>query len=473
MRPTYTSAGTLPGQHGAAMSVKGPMPRHRLHNADARELRRLVPQGSVDLVLTSPPYAGLKNYGYEGQIGFGQSLEAYLQDMRSVLEACFNVAKPTATLWLVSDVFKTNGAMVDLPGELARSASDAGWKLQDIVIWHKTKTLPWSPRGRLRKIFEYIHVFAKSKAYKYYPERIRETEGLQEWWVKYPERYNPLGKTPHNIWHFPIPTQGSWGNSVVRHFNPFPPALVERIVELTTDPGDVVLDPFAGTGTVLAQAECMGRHATGVELNPDFTDQLFPKVRAEIEEAWSRQSHLREERHRRAERFDSLILRMRKVKLGKQVVKMLTGQKPAIRAGFVLEREDVPDDDLAPHKIGLAHLVLVADTLAEAETIAGWAQALCGQPPLSKYGIQVEVQGCAVSQLTEGPVARRLSTLGPLFVYPAGIYHVHDGVVQLDQLLSFCVDGGEHRWVRGDLPPVFSDIAVAPEEIQRFRGLPS
>ena len=180
-RRRQKDAGGVPG-HGENLrqpSNDGMSWRH-LHNADARNLLRLVPPSSVDLVLTSPPYAGLKDYGYQGQIGFGQNLEAYLQDMRSVLEACFIVAKPTATLWLVSDVFKANGEMVDLPGELARCASAAGWKLQDVVIWHKTKTLPWSHRGRLRKIFEYIHVFARSKAYKYYAERIRETEGLQE-----------------------------------------------------------------------------------------------------------------------------------------------------------------------------------------------------------------------------------------------------------------------------------------------------
>ncbi|MBI2917611.1 MAG: site-specific DNA-methyltransferase [Chloroflexi bacterium] len=458
----------------AAVSSNGHATWCRLHNGDARDLLRIIPQDSADLILTSPPYADLKDYGYKGQIGFGQTFDAYLQDMRGVLEACFEAAKPTATLWLISDVFKKNGEMIDLPAELARCASDAGWKLQDVVIWHKTKTLPWSHRGRLRKIFEYVHVFAKSKNYKYFPERIRETEGLQEWWAKYPERYNPFGKTPHNIWHFPIPTQGSWGNGVLRHFNPFPPALVERIVELTTDPGDVVLDPFAGTGTVLAQAECMGRLAAGVEINPYFTDQLFFKVRAEIERVWNGQLQRRMERQRKAAQFDSLILRMRKVKLGKQVLKILsryteTEDYPCLIAGIILDRQAGTSGQLGRHKLGAVDLLLVAESPVEASAAATKALALSSRPPLSKYGVQVNIRGVTSQEFIEEELQRLRSVL-PWYVYPAGTMQAHSGSVQFPDILNFCKDTEVHPWKKGGVPPVFSDIRVEQEEIQQFLG---
>ena len=446
----------------------------RIHNGDARDLLRLVPEDSVDLILTSPPYADLKDYGYEGQIGFGQPFDAYLQDMSRVLEACFKVAKSSASLWLVSDVFKKNGEMVDLPSELARCAQEAKWKLQDIIIWHKTKTLPWSHRGRLRKIFERVYVFSKSKAYKYYPERIRETEGLQEWWIKYPERYNPLGKTPHNIWHFPIPTQGSWGNGMLRHFNPFPASLVERIVELATDPGDVILDPFAGTGTVLAQAQCMDRLAAGVELNPDFTGHLYPKVLANTKELWNRNRIHREQRHGRSDQFDSLIMRMRKVKLGKQVVKVLgrrnrdsEGPHQLITA-IVLDRGPFLPSHNDRHKLGMADIFLVAANGCMAAVFENQALEVCSRAPLSKYGVHVTIRGVTVAQLVEDLMASHLDSETPLFVYPASTQHVHRGTIELNEVERFCRGEVTANWTKSGIPPVFSDIEVNEKEILQF-----
>jgi len=458
---------------GAGISSKRYAPWCRLHNADARDLLDLIPQGSVDLILTSPPYADLKDYGHQGQIGFGQTFEAYLHDMGGVLDACFKVAAPSATLWLISDVFKKNGEMVDLPAELVRCASKAGWKLQDVIIWHKTKTLPWSHRGRLRKIFEYVHVFAKSRNYKYFPERIRETEGLQEWWVKYPERYNPFGKTPHNIWYFPIPTQGSWGNGVLRHFNPFPPALVERIVALTTDPGDVVLDPFAGTGTVVAQAECMGRLAAGVEISPYFVDHLFPRVRVEVQRVWNGQLVRRTERERKAAQFDSLIVRMRKVKLGKQMLRILSGSPREsedhhrVIAGIVLDRPTESTGQLGQQKLGAVELLLVAETRAEADAAATKAHALSSQPPLSKYGLQSDIRGVTRRQVIE-EAQEWFGSRTVWYVYPGGTALVHRGSVSAADVQGFCDSTADHTWRTGGVPPLFSDIRVESEEISRF-----
>src|SRR5207253_1419630 len=145
--------------------------------------------------------------------------------------------------------------------------SGVGWLLKDIIIWNKTRTLPWSGHGQFRRIFEYILFFAKTSAFKYHVDRIKEPDDLKEWWVKYPERYSPKGKVPSSIWTFPIPVQGSFSRSNFRHFCPFPSSLIERILLLTTDLGDCVFDPFAGSGVVLAQAKAMGRRFIGCDVN--------------------------------------------------------------------------------------------------------------------------------------------------------------------------------------------------------------
>ena len=100
--------------------------------------------------------------------------------------------------------------------------------------------------------------------------RLTETSLLKEWWVRFPERYNPKGIVPTNVWEFSIPTQGIWTGKSLRHFNPLPPKMIERIILLTTDAGDVVFDPFAGSGTTLSVADFLDRKWFGFELNKEY-----------------------------------------------------------------------------------------------------------------------------------------------------------------------------------------------------------
>jgi hypothetical protein len=196
--------------------------------------------------------------------------------------------RPDGSLWLVVDSLRTKAPPGEpwrlrmLPFELASEAETAGWLLRDVIIWHKDKTLPWSSRGRLRNEFEYVLYFVRSAKYKHYVDRLREPLVLEEWWVRYPERYNPLGKAPSNVWYVPIPVQGSWANTSIQHACPLPPNLVERMLLLSTDEDDVVIDPFAGSGVVLAEAERLGRRTLGLELIQDHIDAFHSVVRPEI-----------------------------------------------------------------------------------------------------------------------------------------------------------------------------------------------
>lgn len=263
-------------------------PAFRLHCADARDLSSLFSDLSlpskpfIATTITSPPYGTLKDYGGKSQVGWRQVHEEYLADCGKVLEQVHAATLGNGSLWLIADTVTIRQAGIGfalqmLPFQLAEIAADAGWTLRDVIIWHKDRTVPWAAPGRLRNAFEYVLFFVKSSEFKYYPKRLAEPVEASNWWIRFPERYSPDGITPSNVWTIPIPKQGAWGQESARHPCPFPSELVDRLVKLSTDPGDVVFDPFAGTGIVLARAAALRRKAIGMETNEELVSSFeFP-----------------------------------------------------------------------------------------------------------------------------------------------------------------------------------------------------
>ena len=244
--------------------------RLRLYRYDSRFLDKIITEKTINVTITSPPYYNLKDYGSPEQIGFGQTYKAYLEDLKLVFSKVYNVTKDDGTLWVIIDTFRENHEVVPLPFDFSNQLKDVGWKLKDIIIWSKDRTVPWVHKGKMRNLYEYILVFSKTNKFKFYIDRIRDYENLKKWWVTYPERYNPKGKVPEEIWNFDIPTQGAWGKGYIMHFCPLPEELVQRIIKLSTNDNDIVFDPFAVSGTVLAQAKFMNRKFLGFELNEDY-----------------------------------------------------------------------------------------------------------------------------------------------------------------------------------------------------------
>jgi DNA modification methylase len=246
----------------------------RFINGDSRNILPLLPDNYVDTVITSPPYGNLKNYGSEDQIGFGQDIYGeYLADIKKVLSELFRITKTGGTLWLIVDNIKSDHKGIPLPWEITQIATESGWQFQDFIVWDKGKSLPWTATGRFRNQCEFIILLSKGKIKYFNIDSVRESNSLSTYWVKYPERYNPNGKAPGDLWHFPIPVQGSWGNTP-RHFCPFPIGLVERIVSISTPLDGFVLDPFAGTGSVPAVANLLGCYGIGVEINSEFCNNF-------------------------------------------------------------------------------------------------------------------------------------------------------------------------------------------------------
>lgn len=373
---------------------------------DAREastfLASALGDGMTDprltATITSPPYGALLDYGVPGQIGHGQDTDAYLADCASVFRQLHEWTVDHGSLWLIVDSY-TEAATADrpsrmraLPFELANIAEQAGWTLKDVIVWRKDRTLPWSHRGRLRNAFEHVVVLAKSDKFTLRTDRLRDNGELSLWWVRYPERYHPMGRAPDNVWDIPIPVQGSWGRRQYQHACPLPPELVRRVVLLASDPGDVIFDPFAGLGTVPAVAEALGRVGLGTELNPTFVDAFQKHVRREIgmQAASARDSNIGP--------TPELIKTLRALKYPKTLLARARSAFPELPApdlaiGMIQLPQDPATDREDRSVVSASWSFVVADdTLAKREKLQTAMKELAQQRPLSKFGVAADLR---------------------------------------------------------------------------------
>lgn len=349
---------------------------------DARNIRKNIKKNSVDVTITSPPYFDMKDYDHENQVGFGQNYNEYLEDLKKIFQDVFYCTKKTGSLWVIIDSFKRDGAVVPLPFDFVRSISAVGWKLQDIIIWKKDKTVPWSRKGSTRKIFEYVLFFTKGDEFKYYEDRVRNTHDLKEWWVRYPERYNPHGKSLEEIWEFSIPTQGAWGDGYIRHFCPLPEGLVQRIINLTTDEGDTVLDPFAGSGTVPAQSAFMKRKYLGFEINQKYIDMFDVYLKKNLEKKTS--IYELEKKSINENSFSETIIKLRILKFGRVLTKKLSSSGIDV-SKILIEKGDSKLKE-NHHIVSAVYKILVDKTIFS-HNLEEIIDKQISIPPLSKFGI--------------------------------------------------------------------------------------
>jgi DNA modification methylase len=378
----------------------------RVHLGDARLVSKSLPNNSINTTITSPPYFDLKDYGMPNQIGFGQKYDEYLLDLSKVFTEVFRATKEDGSLWIIIDTFRKDQEVLTLPFDLAAKLKPIGWILRDIIIWKKERTLPWTHEGSTRKIFEYILVLSKgSNKFRYDPDKHREITDLKKWWVRYPERYNPKGKSLEEIWCFDIPTQGSWGDRYIRHFCPLPAELVSRIIQLTTLPEDIVFDPFAGSGTVPTVSHLLNRSYIGIELNPDYIRMFENHLKVE------KQKHNDKPRINELldrESFEQTIINLRILKFGRLILRNLKKQYPKEEIQVFVYRS--PEDPKSSPKFkyySAEYIVSVSKELSNTEVIES-IDIMCSKPPLSKFGIQPEIS--VVSSATQIPIKKRHAT---------------------------------------------------------------
>jgi DNA modification methylase len=436
------------------------LPADGYYCKDASLMVQSLPPNSIDVTITSPPYGAMKDYGEKGQIGFGQTYDEYIATLKCLFADVLTRTKDSGSLWVVVDTFKEKSQFRLLPYDLAGSLVQVGWKLRDLIIWNKTKTLPWSRKGQFRKVFEYILFFSKSNSFNYFIERIKEPDDLKEWWVKYPERYSPEGKVPSTLWTYPIPVQGSWSQSSIRHFCPFPPALVERILHLTTIPGDLVFDPFAGSGTVLAQAKVMGRKFIGSDLNPRYRDHFLRVTSNHLSKRWVKELANNERIEGERQHLASTIKKLRQVKYPKTLFKEL--QRSLADAGDITAIVVKTSEEANSKHFSKLFIYLITE--GRRTMMTKEARRLIKQAPLSKFGLSSEVHSYKPSEFFSSRDGALLKGQ-TLSVYLEGKTHFSADRVSLsgEEALS------KKDWKR--IPPIFIDVDVKQVPIKTWQSL--
>lgn len=438
----------------------------KVHAGDARYMSRLLDritkpnEPNLTCTITSPPYGAVKDYHHEDQIGWGQPYDEYLVEMRRIFRSVYRYTRPDGSLWVIADTLRSEDdrsgdlpqQMELLPFQLAEQASDVGWILRETLIWRKPKSMPWSSGRRFRNSFEYVLLFVKSSDYKFHSERLRDPANLSEWWVKWPERYNPSGKVPTNVWDIPILQQGTWRGTAAKHVCPLPPDLVERLVLLSTDENDIVFDPFAGTGVVVAEALRLGRQGIGIELNTRYV-KLFDVVTTEIAQRPDRI----QERMQQAQELHGRIVRLRALKYPKLLWQKFSKDEQFIQPNFILVQvgKISPDVMSEPSKPLRVKTTFVYDSSnpAELESVNIRLKELAALAPLTKFGITPEI-----SAISYGDLSLHLKR-EKLYLYEHG--HTWDAVgpVRRDKLSALRPPSDGRK---GDYlyPPIVGSVEV-------------
>ena len=241
------------------------------------DLLHRIPDGSMQLIVTSPPY----NIGkeYEKKL----KLKAYLDQQKEVIHECFRILSPRGSIcWQVGN-YVDNGSIIPLDTVLYPIFTELGLTMRNRVIWHFEHGLHCSKRFSGR--YETIIWFTKSKDYVFNLDPVRIPQ-------KYPgKKYfkgpkagkyscNPLGKNPGDLWV--IPNVKSNHVEKTEHPCQFPVELIERLVLSMTNEGDWVFDPFLGTGTTIVAAIRHNRRGAGAETVDKYVDIARDRIKQEM-----------------------------------------------------------------------------------------------------------------------------------------------------------------------------------------------
>jgi site-specific DNA-methyltransferase (cytosine-N4-specific) len=253
-----------------------------LFHGDAAETISQMPAESVDCVVTSPPYYGLREYGVDGQAGAEETVAEYVSNLVETFQQVRRVLTPSGTVWLnLGDSYArgfgggspgvksssnvgsyanrkpgkkalpgSGKNIIGIPWRVALALQEDGWTLRADIVWGKPNAMPESVKDRPSRSHEFVFLLVKSDRYHYDKNAALNENGT------------PL----RSVWSInTAPLKEA-------HFATFPPTLAQRCILSGSPAGAVVLDPFSGSGTTGQVARESGRKYIGIDLNSDYLD---------------------------------------------------------------------------------------------------------------------------------------------------------------------------------------------------------
>ena len=278
---------------------------------DVIERLKDIEDNTIQCVVTSPPYWGLRDYGEDDQLGLEETPEEYVDNMVKVFREVRRTLKDDGTLWLnLGDSYSSGGRstttnqtlrgnndygvtrpkpsenikpkdLIGIPWRVAFALQQDGWYLRQDIIWHKPNPMPESVTDRCTKSHEYIFLLTKSANYYYDAESIKEKTLTNDNTNRDRDK-DRLNNTPGRTRMAGLKTnnyekrnkRSIWKINTKpykdAHFAVFPEKLPELCIKAGSKKGDIVLDPFFGSGTTGFVAQRLYRKWLGIELNPEY-----------------------------------------------------------------------------------------------------------------------------------------------------------------------------------------------------------
>ncbi|MDP1624101.1 MAG: DNA methyltransferase [Bacteroidales bacterium] len=261
------------------VKIKALKTHHKIINGDSRQMTEL-PDNSVHLAITSPPYWQLKDYGTDNQIGFHDSYESYINNLNLVWKECYRTLHNGCRLCVnIGDqfaraVYYGRYKVIPIREEIIKFCENIGFDYMGAIIWQKVTTsnttgggvqmgsYPYPRNGILKLDYEFILVFKKlGDAPKHQKEQKELSKMTAEEWNTFFAGH----------WNFAGARQNG-------HIAMFPEELPRRLIKMFSFVGEFVLDPFAGSGTTALAAKNLDRNSVGFEINPEFIPFIKEKL---------------------------------------------------------------------------------------------------------------------------------------------------------------------------------------------------
>lgn len=257
---------------------------NQIHQGDAAETLAEMPADSVDCIVTSPPYWGLRSYEGDGELGSDPDLNEYVENVATVFHEAKRVLSGDGVLFLnIGDQYQSTApntqnavnnmgdktsehqgdhfrfdsglpakCLMMIPERLTMGMVEDGWVLRNKIVWEKTNPMPEpSAKDRFKQSWESVFMFTPDSYYN----------------------FNEEMSTIPDVWEI------ATSSARTDHPAPFPEELCRKAIRAGSEAGDVVLDPFAGSGTACVTAKSMGRGFVGIDLNPEYVEMAQERVR--------------------------------------------------------------------------------------------------------------------------------------------------------------------------------------------------